>query len=193
MVEEAAGTRMFEERKDKAARTMAKKEKKVSEISSLLAEEISPKLEKLRTEKRAYLAYQKTCAELERIGRVLRAWEWTDHNARVVKKQEDLARIEHEVSALRKNKKEWAREVEKAESQVDELVKKRDKELKKGGRYAKLEVQVSELEKEVVKVRTQVEIKGSNITDEQDRVKKSEEELAEVSSTHYFCTLFSCM
>jgi len=31
-VEEAAGTRMFEDRKDKAKRTMGKKEKRVAEI-----------------------------------------------------------------------------------------------------------------------------------------------------------------
>lgn len=35
MVEEAAGTRMFEERKEKAKRTMGKKEKRVEEITSV--------------------------------------------------------------------------------------------------------------------------------------------------------------
>lgn len=35
MVEEAAGTRMFEERKDKATKTMTKKDKKVEEIESV--------------------------------------------------------------------------------------------------------------------------------------------------------------
>lgn len=35
MVEEAAGTRMFEERKEKAVKTMAKKDKKVEEIESV--------------------------------------------------------------------------------------------------------------------------------------------------------------
>lgn len=33
MMEEAAGTRMFEDRKEKAKRTMAKKEKRVEEIN----------------------------------------------------------------------------------------------------------------------------------------------------------------
>lgn len=35
MVEEAAGTRMFEERKDKAVKTMTKKDKKVEEIENV--------------------------------------------------------------------------------------------------------------------------------------------------------------
>src|ERR1700729_1701453 len=78
MVEEAAGTRMFEERKDKAKKTMGKKEKRVDEITWLLTEEITPKLDTLREEKRSFLQWQKACTELERIGRVLRAWEWTE-------------------------------------------------------------------------------------------------------------------
>src|SRR5215216_2743620 len=49
LIEEAAGTRMFEDRRDKAFKTMAKKDKKVEEINDLLQDEIEPKLEKLRT------------------------------------------------------------------------------------------------------------------------------------------------
>jgi structural maintenance of chromosome 2 len=64
MVEEAAGTRMFEDRKDKAIKTMSKKDKKVQEITSLLAEEITPKLDKLRKEKRKFIELQKAETEL---------------------------------------------------------------------------------------------------------------------------------
>lgn len=181
MVEEAAGTRMFEERKDKAAKTMAKKEKKVSEISSLLSEEITPKLEKLRTEKRAYLAYQKACAELEKIGRVLRAWEWTESNARAARKEEELAQAQQESTTLKKDVKLWGRELEEAEQQKSKIEAKRDKELKKGGRYALLEQKVSELDKELVKMRTQTEIQVGNIGEEEERVRNSEQELEELS------------
>nr|6QJ0_A Chain A, Structural maintenance of chromosomes protein,Structural maintenance of chromosomes protein [Thermochaetoides thermophila] len=53
MIEEAAGTRMFEDRKEKALKTMAKKDLKLQEITELLRDEIEPKLEKLRQEKRS--------------------------------------------------------------------------------------------------------------------------------------------
>src|SRR5258707_10468910 len=82
MVEEAAGTRMFEERKDKAKKTMGKKEKRVDEITALLTEEITPKLDTLRSERRAFMQYQKANAELERLARVLRAYEWTYYRAK---------------------------------------------------------------------------------------------------------------
>ena len=76
MLEEAAGTRMFEERKEKAFKTMAKKDQKVQEINTLLAEEIEPKLEKLRTEKRAFLEYQQTQSDLERLEKLVVAHDY---------------------------------------------------------------------------------------------------------------------
>jgi structural maintenance of chromosome 2 len=42
MVEEASGTRMFEDRKDKAVKTMAKKDKKVGEMEAVSSVMTSP-------------------------------------------------------------------------------------------------------------------------------------------------------
>lgn len=82
MIEEAAGTRMFEERKEKALKTIAKKEKKVAEITQLLAEEIVPKLDKLRGEKRAYLEFQKTQTEIERLSRIVVSFDYSRFDVR---------------------------------------------------------------------------------------------------------------
>lgn len=54
MVKEAARTHMFKEREDKPKKTMGKKEKHIDEITFLLHEEIMPKLDKLREEKRSF-------------------------------------------------------------------------------------------------------------------------------------------
>ena len=78
MVEEASGTRMFEERKDKAKKTMGKKEKRVEQITALLNEEITPKLDGLRAKKKSYLQYQKSCSELEKMVRIISAWDWVE-------------------------------------------------------------------------------------------------------------------
>ena len=77
LIEEASGTRTFEERKDKAQKTMAKKEAKLTEIRSLLKEEIDPKLEKLRNEKRSFLEYQQTQTDLEKLSRIIAAHDYT--------------------------------------------------------------------------------------------------------------------
>ncbi|KAI0728952.1 hypothetical protein C8Q72DRAFT_347915 [Fomitopsis betulina] len=183
MVEEAAGTRMFEERKDKAKKTMGKKEKRVQEITTLLAEEIEPKLETLREEKRSFLQWQKSCSELERIGRVLRAWEWTEGHERVSRKNAEIQAKEKETKAVKKGRERCEREIEAAEHQAKEVEAQREKELRKGGKFKKLEDEVAELGKVLVKIKTQAEIKMGTISDEEEKTKGLENELAELTES----------
>ncbi|KAF8885194.1 condensin complex subunit SMC2 [Infundibulicybe gibba] len=171
---------MVEEAADKAKKTMGKKEKRVQEIRSLLEEEITPKLEKLRKEKRSYLQYQKTASELERIGRVLRAWEWTDAQERVQKKQDEIEEKKREEGQLKDQKKKAAREGEAAEQDVEDVVKKREAEMSKGGKLKKLEEEVGDLGKKLVKVKTQAEIMEGTIRDDESKVKELQDELQEL-------------
>jgi structural maintenance of chromosome 2 len=180
MVEEAAGTRMFEERKDKAIKTMGKKEKRVDEITALLAEEITPKLDTLRTERRAFIQYQKASTELERLARVLRAYEWTDHRAKVSRKEAQIADREHEVAQAHREKERALREAGVAEKNRVDIQARRDRELKKGGKATRLEEEAKELEKVVIKLRTQAEIKEGTIKDEEAARDASGRELNEV-------------
>jgi len=76
MIEEAAGTRMFEMKKASALKTIEKKQKKVEEISKLLAEEITPSLEKLRKERAHYMQWTANNTECERLERFCVAYEY---------------------------------------------------------------------------------------------------------------------
>ncbi|GBG33111.1 Structural maintenance of chromosomes protein 2-2 [Hondaea fermentalgiana] len=69
MIEEAVGTRMYESKKADAQRKMEQKQTKVDEIETLLAEEITPKLDKLRNEKQSYLKWASQNTEIERLQR----------------------------------------------------------------------------------------------------------------------------
>ena len=180
LVEEAAGTRMFEERKDKAKKTMSKKEKSVQEVTSLLEEEITPKLNKLREEKRSFLQYQKTCTELERIGRLLRAWEWMEGNRRIRTKETELEARKSEVKEVKENQARISREIKAAEEDVKDVMKKRDAEMKKGGKLKLLEDQVAELAKVLVKINTQADIARKTIQDEKSTILALENEIKEV-------------
>lgn len=180
MVEEAAGTRMFEERKDKAKKTMGKKEKRVDEITALLAEEITPKLDTLRTERRAFIQFQKASAELERLARVLRAYEWTDHRAKVSRKDAQIAEREHDVAQARRDRERAVREAGVAEKNRVDVQTQRDRELKKGGKVTRMQEEAKELEKAVIKLRTQAEIKEGTIKDEEAARDASGRELSDV-------------
>ncbi|KAJ7659921.1 condensin complex subunit SMC2 [Mycena rosella] len=182
MVEEAAGTRMFEDRKDKAIKTMSKKEKKVQEITALLAEEITPKLDKLRKEKRKFLEFQKAETELQRIERVLRAWEWDEARKRAQQKGKDIAKKEADIEGQEGNKDALQRECDAAEGEKKDVEEKRNQEQRKGGKLAKLEEAVAELDKGLVKIRTQLDMKKASIKDEESRATACRAELTQVGA-----------
>lgn len=127
LIEEAAGTRMYEERKDKARKTMSKKEKRVQEITSLLDEEITPKLDKLRDEKRSFLAYQKRSTEIERLTRLLMAWEWNESTERVKRKEAEVQKRMEQLAAQKEQATSRERELASAEAEKKAAIKRRDK------------------------------------------------------------------
>lgn len=133
MVEEAAGTRMFEDRKEKNQKIMAKKIKKVEELAALLKEEIEPKLEKLRQEKREYLAYQKATSELERLTRLIKAYEWTLAMKKAETAKQDLEMRKDAVEGGKKDAERCKTEQGKMEMAMKDIQKKRDKVIVKYG------------------------------------------------------------
>ncbi|KAJ1900772.1 Structural maintenance of chromosomes protein 2 [Kickxella alabastrina] len=166
MIEEAAGTRMFEERKDKAQKTMAKKDKKTEGISAILAEEITPKLDKLRHEKQAYLEYQKVEIELDRLRRLTVAYDYTKCEESVnngsTSLVESRSRLEHMTEQLETLKGEIA-SIAKNKVQTEE---KRKGEMTKNGEFKSLQVQVDQLSKELVRIKTQSDLKVTSIKEE---------------------------
>ncbi|PBK71761.1 condensin complex subunit SMC2 [Armillaria solidipes] len=177
MVEEAAGTRMFEDRKDKAKKTMAKKEKRVDEITAVLQEEIAPKLDKLRKEKKAFLDYQKAVAQLELLGKKLHALEWYDAKQRVDSKEKEAEQKREEVKTRQDGKKKATRDLKAAEEDAAEVQKKKDAEMRKGGKLSKLEADVLELDKELTKLRMQVQLKEGSIMDDEKSVETAKAEI----------------
>lgn len=182
LVEEAAGTRMFEDRKEKALRTMSKKEKKVEEITSLLDEEITPKLDNLRAEKRSFLEYQKACTEIERLTRLLKAFQWTEIQKQVESRREGLEEQQQAIKAMAKSKSQKEKEQKDAEKQKEGVEKRRDKEIEKGGKLKELEAAFESGEMEVARYAAQVEIKQGTIVDEEKKVVELEIARTEVCS-----------
>lgn len=173
MIEEAAGTRMFEDRKDKANKTMTKKETKVKEIEELLKEEIEPKLEKLRGEKRAWLDYQKTQGELERLTRVVVAADYIRAGEKMRAASEEHETKRAKVQHLEDNAIKLKREIENLEEDAQRVRAVREKEMKKGGRFQALEAQVKEHSHELVRLATVLDLKKSSLAEEEQRKKEA--------------------
>ncbi len=137
MVEEAAGTRMYENKKNTAIKTIEKKQMKVDEINSILSEEISPTLERLRGEKQQYLKWSKNNADIERIERFVVASEYVAAQNILSKNSEDHAKMEEEM-AMHENTMQTAREEAKAkEDEIEKISREMNSELETSHNAAK--------------------------------------------------------
>ena len=76
MLEEAAGTRMYESKKEAALKTLDKKQTKVDEIDQLLEQDIKPALEKLGEEKQTFMKHADLRARADNVRRFLVAWRF---------------------------------------------------------------------------------------------------------------------
>ncbi|ETW01694.1 hypothetical protein H310_06310 [Aphanomyces invadans] len=152
MIEEAAGTRMYENKKQSALKTMGKKEKKVDEINKILAEEITPTLEKLRKEKMNYMQWAANNTEMERLTRFCIAYEFTKAEQISAKSTTELKDMEEKVEALAQSRRNHEAQMETTQDKVDCINLNKNKHMR--GEFQALKDKEESLGKELVKVRT---------------------------------------
>ncbi|TLD36478.1 Glutamate 5-kinase [Venturia nashicola] len=182
MIEEAAGTRMYEDRRDKAIKNMAKKQLKVQEITELLKDEIDPKLEKLRQEKRAFLDFQQTQNDLERLTKLVVAHDFIRGKEKLKTAAADLdskkrRQLELEDSAVR-----LQNEIRLLQEDIKKIKAAREKELRKGGKFQALEDEVKSHSHEMVRLTTVIDLKKSNMTEEQEKQSKLKATIQDLES-----------
>lgn len=182
MIEEAAGTRMFEDRRDKAFKTMAKKEMKVQEITELLKEEIEPKLDKLRTEKRAFLDFQQTQSDLERLTRLVVAYDYIKNKEKLKQSAGDLEAKRKRAAELEESAVRLKNEITNLEEDVKKVKGAREKELRKGGKFQALEEEVRTHSHESVRLATLFDLKQVSMTEEKERRKGVENVVKELEA-----------
>lgn len=180
MLEEAAGTRMFEDRRDKAYKTMAKKEMKVQELAELLRDEIDPKLEKLRQEKRAFLEFQQTQSELERLTKLVVAHDYIRYNERLRQSAGDLEAKKQRAKDLEDSAVRMKQQIEHLQEDIKQVKATREKELRKGGKFHALEEEVKSHSHEIVRLTTVLDLKNTSMAEEVDRKKGIEKSVKEL-------------
>lgn len=182
MIEEAAGTRMFEDRRDKALKTMSKKEIKLQELRELLKDEIEPKLDKLRTEKRAFLDYQQTQNDLERLTRVVVAYDYIKCQDKLRQSAADLEAKKQRHTELEDSAKRLRSEIKHLEEDMKKVQAQRDKEIKKGGKAQALEDKVKKHANELVRLSTIMDLKTNSLAEEKEKKTAAEKAVAELEA-----------
>ena len=149
MLEEAAGTRMYETKKDAALKTLEKKQTKVDEIDKLLEEEILPTIEKLRKERGDYMKWQLGNDSLERLRRFCVAWEFSRCKEAVEGQSEGESAVKSQLEELDARAHDRAAQGADVEAEMKRVAK--EKASKAGGAMTSASAEVDELSKELVK------------------------------------------
>eukprot|EP00912_Choanoflagellata_sp_UC4_P001945 UC4_evm1s1248 len=91
LLEEAAGTRMYNDKKERAERTIQRKEAKLQEISSILTEEIEPHFKKLHEQQKDFMEYERKKMDIDNIRNIVVAHQY--HRAEALSVSETATAI----------------------------------------------------------------------------------------------------
>lgn len=121
MLEEAAGTSLFENKKYHALQTIKKKDAELENCERVMKEEITPRLQKLSNERTAYLDFNKQTTEVESKSRIVQAYDY-------VKATEGIAKCEKEQEADVQAKESWTTKISEADAEEKELQRRHKEE-----------------------------------------------------------------
>ena len=150
MIEEAAGTRMFETKKQAALKTIEKKQLKVEELTKCMNEEITPTLSNLRSERQNYITWQSNNTELERLERFCVASEFCACEEKVQSSENDKLAMINELESLTALQNNMQAEADDCERRVREIETLRESESE--GKFQELKKLENEAGKELVKL-----------------------------------------
>ncbi|NXB23240.1 SMC2 protein, partial [Rhagologus leucostigma] len=170
MIEEAAGTRMYECKKIAVQKTIEKKESKLENIQMVLNEEISPTLQKLKEERASYLEYQKLVREIEHVSRFCVAYQFTLAEETKVSSVDMLKEMRSNVQTFQESMAEIEQKVKQLNEDIAEMEKEKDKEV--GGRLHALEAALSENQRVNTKARSALDLKKQNLESEEIKYKE---------------------
>lgn len=165
MLEEAAGTRMYEMKKESALKTLEKKQNKVDEINKLLDDEILPALEKLRKERCQYMKWANGNSELDRLKRFCIAYEFLQAERVQDGALNDVKQIRAKIVELDGSTEKLKAAVQEMDTNISTLAA--EKEAKQGGEMKALSERVDKL--------SHVLIKETSVMNNQEETLKSEE------------------
>jgi structural maintenance of chromosome 2 len=150
----------------------------------ILQEDIMPKLDKLRGEKRTYLDYQKNESEMERLNRLVVAAEYDRHAKRLDRSNADNDERKARLDELQRLVEEKNAEITAIEDERH-IVTVKKQEQSEGGKLQSLEAAVQEAATSLVRLKTQVDLKNTSIIDEEKNLSALQTTYKEVTGYMY--------
>ncbi|NWR74672.1 SMC2 protein, partial [Centropus unirufus] len=170
MVEEAAGTMLYETKKKSVQNVIEKKEAKLKEITKVLYEEITPTLEKLRQDQSSYRQYQKVSREMEQLNRLYIAYQFAQAEEVKISSAEISKEMQDNMEKLMESSAEIEKKLQQLDAEIVQMERKRCEEA--GGMLRSLEEAFSEIQRVNTKAQSSLDMKNQNLKSEEKKRKQ---------------------
>ncbi|NXN74643.1 SMC2 protein, partial [Himantopus himantopus] len=160
MIEEAAGTRMYECKKTAVQKTIEKKESKLKEIDmeSILS---------FIFERSSFLEYQKVVRSTEHLSRLCVAYQFFLAEKTKTSAAEALKEMQANIAKLCESMAESEKKLKEVDEEIVEMEKKRDKEA--GATLRALEDALSEIQRASARAQSALDLNKQNLKSEENK------------------------
>eukprot|EP01094_Clydonella_sp_ATCC50884_P014952 TRINITY_DN25529_c0_g1_i1.p1 TRINITY_DN25529_c0_g1~~TRINITY_DN25529_c0_g1_i1.p1 ORF type:complete len:1204 (+),score=388.83 TRINITY_DN25529_c0_g1_i1:89-3613(+) len=177
MIEEAAGTAMFEVKRTNAIKTIEKKQRKVDEINQIITEEIAPTLEKLRGEQKNYNQWVSNSHDIERLSRFVIAYQYWKTTRILESSEQEISENRSAIERINEAIAEHAVEQATIAEHIEKLMKRKSEEME--DEFKGLDKEVSEMSKKLVKLTSEFSHHEEQIATEESRAADLASSIAE--------------
>ena len=152
LLEEAAGTRMFEDKKNASKKTMVKKEEKVKEIDRIIMEEITPNMKKLKDQRDQYQEWSRNNQQFKRDERFVIAFDYSNAVEELEGKKVEHGDLAECLKELQDSIDDLKKERDDTSENIQVLTLKKEEEIE--GDFKQLQQQEEDFSKALVKANT---------------------------------------
>lgn len=126
MIEEAAGTSTYENKKEKSLSLIQKKDSKLDDLKALINEEIKPKLDKLRKDQQTYVEYQKICRDVDYLTRVHVSYTYLQFVKNIANCESNITKLSEDIEKHKETITNNVEEIDEIEKRIAEIQENQD-------------------------------------------------------------------
>jgi len=118
MIEEAAGTSMYESKREKSMMLIDRKDSKLGELNDLIRDDIHPKLEKLRADQQKYQEYLRVCRDIDYLTRIHISFKYLQCTKAVESTEKTIGKLTDDIEKNHETIMKHVEEVQRIEVEV---------------------------------------------------------------------------
>ena len=180
MIEEAAGTKTYDIKKQNALATIDKKNTKLNEIERVLREDITPTIERLKLERASYLEYQKCEREYAHLHKITVAHTFYECEQVASANDAQRLKIEAQTSAAEQRCADIVASVSKLRDEI-ETAKRAMRSQHENEQIVRLECALKECKMEATKVRSELQFAAASTKAEKKKHAELSGQVAEAT------------